>query len=118
MKPAWALLLGCLLAATLAAKPGQAQQGQPKLGRSVHGVVLNARYQPLSTAIVYLKNRSTKMIHTAITDNQGAYSFHQLAPNTDYEIYAEWKGKRSSVRIDSAYNSQPDVRLDLTIPVA
>jgi len=97
---------------------GRAQQvNQPVLGRSVHGLVLDARNQPLPSAVVYLTNLRTKAIHTAITDDHGGYSFHQLEPRTGYEVYAVWQGRRSPARTDSEYETAKDVRLDLKIPV-
>ncbi|HVA62725.1 MAG TPA: carboxypeptidase-like regulatory domain-containing protein, partial [Terriglobales bacterium] len=73
--------------------------------------------QPLATEIVYLKNQRTKAIHTAITDSRGTFSFHQLEPNITYEVYAVWQGHRSPSRMDSEYETQQDIRLDLTVPV-
>lgn len=112
-----ALLLGGLSLAA-AGVPGAAQALPPQLGRSVYGVVLDARNRPISGAIVYLKNTSTKAIQTAITDDHGSYSFHQLAPHASFEVYAVWKRQRSQVRTDSEYNMQATLRLDLKIPVA
>lgn len=113
MRRASSVVLG--LGLLLAAASGQARG--PALGRSVHGVVLNAENQPLPTAIVYLKNLRTKVIHTAITDDRGSYSFHQLEANVSYEVYAVWKQHRSPSRTDSEYETQPDIRLDLKVPV-
>ncbi|MGH9467232.1 MAG: carboxypeptidase-like regulatory domain-containing protein [Terriglobales bacterium] len=94
-----------------------AAQQAPKLGRSVHGVVLDALGQPLSSAIVYLKNTQTKVIHTVITDANGAYSFHQLQANVTYQLYAQWKGHKSNLRVDSQYLMREDLNLNLKIPV-
>lgn len=106
---------GALLA--LAALAGAQQSSPLQLGRSVHGVVLDARNRPLPEAIVYLKNQRSKAIRTVITDNNGAYSFHQLEPNVGYQLYAVWKGRHSPARTDSEYETAPDLRLDLKIPV-
>lgn len=94
-----------------------AQSAVPGLGRSVHGVVLDARNRPLPGAIVYLTNSRTKVVQTVISDGHAAFSFHQLQPNVAYQLYAEWNHQRSPVRTDSAYEVAPDLRLDLTIPV-
>lgn len=111
-----ALAAGLLMAAsTLAA---QVAPAPARLGRSVHGVVLDARNEPLATAIVYLKDTRTKTIRTVITDARGTYSFHQLQPNTSYELYAVWKGQRSPVRTDSEFETSRDLQLDLKVPVA
>jgi len=110
-----------LALAAVAAIAGLALAQQPnlqvKLGRSVHGTVLDGQNRPLASAIVYLKDQRTKVIHTAITDGQGGYSFHQLQPNVGYEVYAVWKKQRSPVRTLSEYETEADVRLDLKVPV-
>ncbi|MGH9394006.1 MAG: carboxypeptidase-like regulatory domain-containing protein [Terriglobales bacterium] len=89
----------------------------PNLGRSVHGVVLDARNRPLSGAVVYLANERTRVVHTAITDAQGGYSFHQLAPRVGYQLQAAWRGQKSAARKDSEYEMAQDLRLDLIVPV-
>ncbi|MGH9482701.1 MAG: carboxypeptidase-like regulatory domain-containing protein [Terriglobales bacterium] len=110
-------LAGLIFVAAAAARQSRTQ-APPNLGRSVHGVVLDARNQPLAAAIVYLKDARTKAIRTVITDDQGAYSFHQLQPNTSYDLYAVWKGTRSPSRTDSEFESAKDLRLDLKVPIA
>ncbi|MGH9487959.1 MAG: carboxypeptidase-like regulatory domain-containing protein [Terriglobales bacterium] len=89
----------------------------PQLGRSIHGVVLDALDQPLASAIVYVENMQTKVIHTVVTDDHGDYAFHRLQPNVNYEVYAAWKSHKSPVRTDSQYSSRQVIRLDLQIPV-
>jgi len=106
------------LALGLLAVAGAQDVNQPRLGRSIHGTVQDAASHPLPGAIVYMKDQRTRVIHTVIADDNGAYSFHQLTPRVSYEVYAEWKGRRSPVRTDSEYETEPDVRLDLKIPVS
>ncbi len=101
---------------TLAVSMG-AQQAPP-LGRSIYGTVLSALNQPIASAIVVLKNMKSNVIHNVITDERGAYAFHDLQPGASYQVYAEWQGHRSKTRTDSQYNPNPTVRLDLTIPVS
>jgi hypothetical protein len=116
------LAVGLGLPGVAASSPKRAGQdvqiAPPKLGRSVHGTVLNAVHQPLAQAIVHLVDVSSKVGHTVITSSDGNYSFYDLKKDTTYSIYAVWKGHTSPSRIDSQYSSQNDIRLDLTIPVA
>ncbi|MGH9520671.1 MAG: carboxypeptidase-like regulatory domain-containing protein [Terriglobales bacterium] len=111
----FALLIAALVVATAAF--ALAQSAVPGLGRSVHGVVLDARNRPLPGAIVYLTNSRTKVVQTVISDVHATFSFHQLQPNVAYRLYAEWQHQRSAVRTDSAFEVAADLRLDLTIPV-
>lgn len=106
-----AALAFCLL---LAAAAG-AQQ--PALGRSVHGLVLDALNRPVPSAIVTLTNLQTKAQEAAITDEHGAFAFHDLQPRVSYQLVAEWQGHKSPARTASQYSMNADVRLDLKLPV-
>lgn len=105
-----ALLLALALAVAAAQSPAPA-------GRSVHGVVLDARDQPIPAAIVYLKDMRTQAIRTYIATNEGKYVFHALEPNTDYQLFAEFRQQRSPTRTVSAFDTRVDTPLDLKIPI-
>ncbi|HET9784409.1 MAG TPA: carboxypeptidase-like regulatory domain-containing protein [Terriglobales bacterium] len=90
---------------------------QPRLGRSVHGLVLDALNRPVPSAIVTLTNLQTKAQEAAITDVHGAFAFHDLQPRVSYQLVAAWQGHHSPPRTATQYSSAQDVRLDLKIPV-
>ena len=101
----------------VAAAPGSAQDKKKEpLLKTVHGAVLDKADNPISGAIVYLKNLQTKTVKTSFADDEGHYRFSGLDPNTDYEIHAEFKEDASPVRRLSALDSRKDVYLNLTIP--
>ena len=83
--------------------------------RTVSGQVINQDDAPLSDAIVYLKNTKTLGIKTYISDAQGNYHFSSLAPNVDYEVYAEWQGHRSPTRTLSGFDSRSQVVFNLKV---
>jgi len=85
--------------------------------RNLSGQVLTPSDQPLSSAVVYLKNTKTLAVKSFITENDGGYRFHALAPNVDYEVYAEYQGKKSSTKTVSAFDSRANVTLNLHIDV-
>jgi hypothetical protein len=85
--------------------------------RNLTGQVLTPSDQPLSSAVVYLKNTKTLAVKSFITENDGGYRFHALAPNVDYEVYAEYQGKKSSTKTVSAFDSRANVTLNLHIDV-
>ena len=109
-RAAWLLFAGLL---ALTAALGQ----QPRLGRSVHGLVLDALNRPGPSAIVTCTNLSSKAQEAAISDAQGAFAFHDLQPRVSYQLVAQWQGHKSPARTASQYSNAPDVRLDLKIPV-
>jgi len=81
------------------------QRGQAE-SRSLIGHVFTRQDQPVSKAIVYLKNTKTLAIKTYITDPDGSYRFPALAPNVDYEVYAESQGARSDTKTLSGFDSR------------
>src|SRR5437868_4324129 len=85
--------------------------------RNLTGQVLTPSDQPLPSAVVYLKNTKTLAVKSFITENDGGYRFHALAPNVDYEVYAEYQGKKSSTKTVSAFDSRANVTLNLHIEV-
>ena len=86
-------------------------------GRNVTGQVLSKADQPLSEAIVYLKNTKTLTIKSFITEKDGGYRFHNLTPNVDYEIYAEYQGQKSGAKTLSSFDNRNNVTLNLHIDV-
>lgn len=75
------------------------------------GTVTDKGDQPISGAVVYLKNSKTLVVKSFFTQQDGSYRFPQLALNTDFEIWAEKDGKKS----DSKNISQFDDRFTPTV---
>src|SRR5882757_6371099 len=50
--------------------------------------------------------RRTIAVKSFISDDEGVFHFGQLSQNTDYEIYAEFEGKRSKSRRISSFDSK------------
>ncbi len=86
--------------------------------RSVTGVVLDANDNILPKAVVYLKNAETHMVRSYIVGDDGKFEFHALASNTNYQLYAEYNGKKSSTREISAYDTRSDIVMNLKVPLA
>jgi hypothetical protein len=90
---------------------------QDKL-RTLNGNVRNKSEQPLSGAVVYLKNMKTLTIKSYIADDKGEFHFHALSPNVDYECYAEYNGVRSQTKTMSSFDSRAVMSMDLRIDTA
>lgn len=107
--------------AALAATPGLRGQMLPIADRNpppvreLSGAVLSRDDVPLANAIVYLKNTKTLAVKTFITAADGKYRFPALAPNADYEVYAEHQGKRSSTKTLSSFDSRREAFINLRI---
>ena len=83
--------------------------------RIMIGQVTDGAEAPISGAVVYLKNTKTLAVKTYITDDKGAYRFHALSPNADYEVYAEFQSVRSKTKSLSSFDSRSEVTINLHI---
>jgi hypothetical protein len=92
-----------------------AYKDPPSATRTLTGHVLNRQDEPVSKALVYLKNTKTLVIKTYITDPDGSYRFPALSTNVDYEVYAEHQRARSDTKTLSAFDSRKAVNITLRL---
>jgi pimeloyl-ACP methyl ester carboxylesterase len=97
--------------------PRPRRDSGPKL-KTVHGLILDARGNPLLGARVFIRDMKTKIVRTLQTDPAGAYRVSGLTPTVDYEVYAEFKGKESEKRIISSYLDREDNVLNFQLDVS
>jgi hypothetical protein len=88
---------------------------QSRAPKSLEGKVLGNGDVPLSGAIVYLQDSSTNNIRSFISTADGSYRFGQLSSDTDYQVWAEYKGVKSSTKQISSFDSRKQVTIDLRI---
>lgn len=109
------LASGALLATQTARASELAQRSSQGESRTLTGHVLSGQNEPLQKAIVYLKNTKTLAIKTYISEADGSYRFAGLAPNVDYEVYAEHQGGRSDTKTLSSFDSRKQANITLKI---
>jgi hypothetical protein len=83
---------------------GKGKEKQDLTVRSVEGTVTDAEGRPVEGGVVHLKNTKTLQIRSFITRAEGAYSFHGLSTNVDYELRAEYQGAASDTRTLSVFD--------------
>ena len=99
-----------------AAKAAETEQrGSQNESRTLIGHVMNAQNAPQQKAIVYLKNTKTLAIKTYISEGDGSFRFSGIAPNIDYEVYAEHDGAHSDTKTLSGFDSRKEVTMTLKI---
>jgi hypothetical protein len=109
------LFAAAACALLLSAGAASAKKDENANIRSVQGVVNNAQGEAVNGAVVQLKNIKTLQIRSFITRDNGAYYFHGLSTDVDYELRADFDGASSRERTLSSFDSrkQPVVNLKL-----
>ena len=122
MRKTGVLLVGLLFAGTL----GLAQLPVPQFyqtkdkapqTRTLTGMVSNQHGNPLSDSVVYLTNTRTMGVKTYIVGNDGMYRFPSLSPNIDYQVYAQFKSRKSDTKTLSSFDSRPNAVINLRVEV-
>ena len=83
--------------------------------RSVEGKVVGPSNATVEGAVVQLKDTKTLRIRSYITLADGAYHFHGLSSDTDYEIKATHEESESQTRRLTVYDSRKKATIDLTL---
>jgi hypothetical protein len=112
MRKAFFVVAMMLLLIGLAAAQGK----QPNTsGRLLTGRVLDHDDSPLASSVVYLTNTRTRAVKTYIVGNDGGYRFPALSQNIDYEVYAQFNGRKSDTKTLSQFDSRPNANINLKI---
>ena len=110
-----ALTAACALLVALAAATAAPDKKEKTVGRLLFGKVLDQGDNPLPDAVVYLTNTRTRAVKTYIVGTDGTYRFPALSTAIDYEIYAQFKGRKSDTKSVSQFDERSQVYLDLKI---
>jgi hypothetical protein len=100
-----------------AASPSFARDKKEEAGRLLTGKVLDRDDNPVVNAVVYLSNTRTRALKTYIIGPDGIYRFPALSPNVDYEVYAQFNGKKSDTKTVSQFDNRQQVNIVLKIDV-
>jgi hypothetical protein len=84
-------------------------------GRTLAGKVIDKQDNPLPNSVVYLSNTRTQAIKSYIVGADGAYHFPELSPNIDYEVYAQFNGKKSDTKTISHFDDRHQLNMNLRI---
>lgn len=113
MKAASVLLL--LILAICAVSSATPDKKEKTVGRLLMGKVLDHQDNPLADAVVYITNTRTRAVKTYIVGTDGGYRFPALSAAVDYEVYAQYKGKKSDTKSVSQFDDRSQVYIDLRI---
>ena len=108
-----AALMVTLIALSAVAAPLEKKEKQT--GRLLTGRVVDHQDAPLAGSVVYLTNTRTRAVKTYIVGNTGEYRFPELSHNLDYEVYAQFNGKKSDTKSVSQFDNRDAVNVNLRI---
>jgi Carboxypeptidase regulatory-like domain len=83
--------------------------------RLVTGRVTDRQDGALANAVVYLTNTRTRAVKTYIVGQDGVYRFPSLSPNIDYEVYAQYNGRKSDTKTVSQFDNRNQVNINLKV---
>ncbi|MBZ5679482.1 MAG: carboxypeptidase-like regulatory domain-containing protein [Acidobacteriia bacterium] len=105
-----ALLL--VLSAVAGASPDKKDKSN---GRLLFGKVLDSQDNPVVNAVVYVTNTRTRAVKTYIVGQDGTYRFPALLPAVDYEVYAQFNGRKSDTKSVSQFDDRSEVYIVLKV---
>lgn len=111
----YATAVVCLLILCCAAASATPDKKDKSVGRLLYGKVLDPQDNPLPDAVVYITNTRTRAVKTYIVGADGSYRFPALSAAVDYEVYAQYKGKKSDTKSVSQFDDRSQVYLDLRV---
>jgi hypothetical protein len=109
-----ASLTAILLVFSLAASAAPDKKDK-QVGRLLFGKVLDPQDNPVPDAVVYVTNTRTRAVKTYIVGKDGSYRFPALSSAIDYEVYAQFNGKKSDTKSVSQFDDRSQVYLVLKV---
>src|ERR1700730_12277881 len=83
--------------------------------RSVMGVVVGPDDQPVSGAVVQLKDMRTLQVRSFITQNDGEYHFSGLRPDIDYQVTAKSGDMTAALRTLSIFDNRKEAVMNFKL---
>jgi len=106
-----------LMTIALVAGTALADKKDKPAGRLLLGKVLDKQDNPIPDAVVYVTNTRTRAVKTYIVGKDGTYRFPALSTAVDYEVYAQYQGKKSETKGVSQFDDRSQVYMDLRLDV-
>ncbi|MDP9038521.1 MAG: carboxypeptidase-like regulatory domain-containing protein [Acidobacteriota bacterium] len=111
-----ASLLVCgMVLPTAALLAPAAAAAQDNAARIVEGKVTGKDNEAIKGAVVYLKDGRTLAVKSYISGDDGGYRFGQISGTSDYTLWAESAGKKSSTKTISSFDTKKEFNFILKV---
>ncbi len=104
-----------LFASALGALGAEKKKKDDTNTRIVQGTVTDASNNPVTGAVVQLKDTKTLQVRSFFTQQNGDYHFAGLSTNVDYELKAEKNGSSSGSKTLSVFDSRKTAIINLKL---
>ena len=115
MRTVLALMAAVLLVSASASFAQEKKKKGEDTTRSVAGAVTAVDDHGVVGAVVQLKNTKTLQIRSFITKENGTYYFHELSPDIDFELKADYQGASSGTKTLSSFDSRKNATINLKL---
>lgn len=115
MRKTTATLAALLLLCAVGSLAQEKKKKGEETTRSVSGAVTAADDSAVVGAVVQLKNTKSLQIRSFITKEGGTYYFHELSPDVDYELKADYQGASSGPKTLSSFDSRKNATINLKL---
>ncbi len=106
-------LAAALLAACASSLP--AQRSKPDTTRTLQGVVFDPDGNPVTQAVVQIKDSRTLQVISFITQEDGKYHFANLKQDTEYQVKADHSGMTSDWKRLSIFDARKVAEMNLKL---
>jgi hypothetical protein len=108
--------LALMLSASLIAQSKSREERRAEANsRAVQGLVTSADDQPVTGAVVQLKDMRTLQVRSYITQSDGAYHFSGLRMDIEYQVTAKSGEATAGPRTLSIFDTRKDAILHLKL---
>ena len=83
--------------------------------RTLQGTVFSPEDQPVTGAVVQLKDMRTLQVKSFITQAEGAYHFSGLKTDVDYQVKADFSGLSSPTRNLTVFDNRKTAVINLKL---
>lgn len=111
-----AFVLGtALLAACAFSLPAQKTKKEDSTTRTLQGIVFDTAGDPVTQAVVQLKDSRTLQVISFITHEDGKYHFANLKTDTEYQVKADHGGMTSDWKRLSVFDTRKVAEMNLKL---